>query len=71
MQSQLLINGQFVTGEGAPISVLNPATGLEITQVNEASLAQIKTAASAAAAAFKTYKKTTPRDTVIKAGGCD
>ena len=62
MQTKLLINGQFVKGEGATISVLNPATGAEITQVNEASLAQIESAVSAAAEAFKTYKKTTPRD---------
>ena len=62
MQTKLFINGQFVKGEGAAISVLNPATGAEITQVNEASLAQIEAAVSAAAAAFKTYKKTTPRD---------
>jgi aminobutyraldehyde dehydrogenase len=62
IQTQLLINGQFVKGEGAAISVLNPATGAEIAQVNEASVAQIEAAVSAAAAAFKTYKKTTPRD---------
>ncbi len=62
IQTQLLINGQFVKGEGAPISVLNPATSAEITQVAEASLAQIEAAASAAAAAFKSWKKTTPRD---------
>ena len=62
IQTKLLINGQFVTGEGAAISVLNPATGAEITQVNEASKAQIEAAVSAAAVAFKTYKKTTPRD---------
>ena len=62
MQTKLLINGQFVQGEGAAISVLNPATGAEICQVNEASIAQIEAAASAAAAAFKTYKKTTPNE---------
>ena len=62
ISTKLFINGQFVTGEGAAISVLNPATGAEITQVNEASMAQIESAVSAAAAAFKTYKKTTPRD---------
>lgn len=61
-QTQLLINGQFVKGEGEPISVLNPATGEQITQVAEASLAQIETAANAAATAFKTWKKTTPRE---------
>jgi aminobutyraldehyde dehydrogenase len=62
LQTKLLINGQFVAGDGAPISVLNPATGKQITHVNEASLGQIQQAMTAAAAAFKTYKKTTPRD---------
>ena len=62
IQTQLFINGQFVMGEGAAISVLNPATGAEICLVNEASQAQIEAAVSAAANAFKTYKKTTPRD---------
>ena len=60
--TKLLINGQFIKGEGAAISVLNQATGAEITQVNEASVAQIESAVIAAATAFKTYKKTTPRD---------
>ncbi len=59
-QTKLLINGQFVKGDGAPISVLNPATGAEITQVNEASMAQIEAAVKAAATAFTTWKKTTP-----------
>ena len=62
IQTKLFINGQFVKGEGAAISVLNPATGAEICLVNEASQAQIEAAVSAAANAFKTYKKTTPRD---------
>lgn len=62
IQTQLLINGQFVQGEGAFISVLNPATGVEITQVAEASLAQIESAVKSATEAFKSWKKTTPRD---------
>lgn len=56
-QTQLLINGKFVKGEGALISVLNPATEVEITQVAEASLAQIQQAVSAAASAFSSWKK--------------
>ena len=60
--TKLLINGQFVKGEGEPISVLNPSTGLEITQVAEASMVQIQQAVVAAATAFKSYKKTTPKD---------
>ena len=62
ISTKLLINGQFVKGKGAVISVLNPATGKEITQVSEASMSQIEAAVAAAAAAFKIYKKTTPRD---------
>lgn len=62
IQTQLLINGKFVKGEGALISVLNPSTEVEITQVAEASLAQIQQAVSAAASAFPAWKKTTPRD---------
>jgi aminobutyraldehyde dehydrogenase len=58
--TQLLINGQFVKGDGSPISVLNPATGEEIAQVNEATMTQIVAAVEAAATAFKTWKKTTP-----------
>ena len=62
MPTKLLINGQLIKGEGEAIGVLNPSTGGELTQVNEASIAQIEAAVSAAASAFKTYKKTTPRD---------
>jgi len=58
--TQLLINGKFVKGEAAPISVLNPSTGAEITQVNEASMEQIEAAVKAAESAFKTWKNTTP-----------
>ena len=62
MPTKLLINGQLIKGEGEAIGVLNPSTGGELTQVNEASIAQIEAAVSAAASAFITYKKTTPRD---------
>jgi aminobutyraldehyde dehydrogenase len=58
--THLLINEKFVKGEGTLISVLNPSTGTEITQVPEASMAQIEAAVKAAEAAFKTWKKTTP-----------
>ena len=60
--TQLFINGQFIKGQGAAIDVLNPSTGEVITQVAEASMEQIQTAVSAAAIAFKTYKKTTPSE---------
>ena len=60
--TQLFINGKFVKGEGELIAVINPSTGEMITQVAEASLAQIQAAVAAAAAAFSSWKKTTPRD---------
>ena len=55
MPTKLLINGQLIKGEGEAIGVLNPSTGGELTQVNEASIAQIEAAVSAAASAFITY----------------
>ena len=61
-QTQLLINGVFVNGHGPLEKIINPSTGEIITQVAEASLEQIQQAVSAAASAFKTWKKTTPRD---------
>lgn len=62
IQTKMLINGQFVDGQGAIEKIINPATAEVITQVAEASLAQIQQAISAAASAFTTWKKTTPRD---------
>ena len=62
IQTQLFINGQFIKGQGTLENVLNPATGEVIAQVAEASLEQIQQAVSAASAAYKTWKKTTPRD---------
>jgi aminobutyraldehyde dehydrogenase len=62
IQTSLLINGQFVSGEGALENIINPSTGEVITQVKEASLEQISAAVTAAQNAFTTWKKTTPRD---------
>ena len=42
MQSQLLINGQLVTGQGEKLPVYNPATGEVIVQVAEASAQQVE-----------------------------
>jgi aminobutyraldehyde dehydrogenase len=62
IQTSLLINGQFVSGEGALENIINPSTGEVITQVKEASLEQISAAVMAAQNAFTIWKKTTPRD---------
>ena len=48
LPTQLLIDGAFVTGEGEPEQVLNPATGELLTTVHEASAEQVHKAVSAA-----------------------
>jgi aminobutyraldehyde dehydrogenase len=60
MSTQLLIDGQFVTGEGAPEPVLDPATGELIAEVPEASFEQVGRAVSAAQRAFASWRHTTP-----------
>ena len=62
MQTQLLINGALVQGEGESESVLDPATGKPIAQVPEASRAQVDAAVAAAAAAFDGWARTAPKD---------
>jgi aminobutyraldehyde dehydrogenase len=57
---RLLINGELVTGDGAPETIVNPATGTVITEIREASPEQISAAVSAAGSAFKTWSLTTP-----------
>ena len=60
--TDLLIDGQFVKGEGEAERVLNPATGEPIAAVPEASLEQINRAAQAAARAFESWSETTPME---------
>lgn len=62
MNTQLLINGQFVAGEGEIEEVLNPATGEVIARVAEASLEQVQAAVAAAQAAFTSWGRSTPKD---------
>jgi aminobutyraldehyde dehydrogenase len=62
MQSQLLINGQLVTGQGEKLPVYNPATGEVIAQVAEASAEQIEQAVLAADSAFEDWGQTTPKE---------
>ena len=42
MQTQLLINGSFVRGEGAEEEIVDPATGERIAMVAESSLSQVE-----------------------------
>ena len=62
MQTRLLINGQLETGSGAPLGVMNPSTGVEITKVAEASAEQVAAAIAAANNAFTGWALTPPRE---------
>ena len=62
MQTQLLIGGRLVAGEGASESVLDAASGAEIAVVPGASEAQVEAAVAAAEAAFPGWARTAPRE---------
>ena len=62
MQTQLLIGGRLVPGEGAAQPVLDAATGAPIATVPEASPAQVQAAVAAAQAAFPGWARTAPKD---------
>jgi aminobutyraldehyde dehydrogenase len=62
MQTQLLIGGRLVAGEGASESVLDAASGAEIAVVPGASEAQVEAAVAAAEAAFPGWSRTAPRE---------
>lgn len=60
MQVKLLINGQLVAGEGDVQTIMNPSLGSPLTEIPEASLAQVDAAVLAADAAFADWSQTTP-----------
>jgi aminobutyraldehyde dehydrogenase len=62
MQTRMLIDGEFVDGEGPSETILNPATGETIATINEASRAQLEAAVQAATAAFPAWSGTTPAE---------
>jgi aminobutyraldehyde dehydrogenase len=62
MQTQLLIGGRLVSGEGVAEAVLDAASGEKIAAVPEASLEQVNAAVMAAEAAFPGWARTVPRD---------
>src|SRR5690606_14267818 len=61
MQTQLLINGELVAGEGDKQPVYNPATGEVLVEIAEASGAQVDAAVQAADRAFATWGQTSPK----------
>ena len=62
MQTKLLINGRFVSGEGPELPVLNPSLGTPLVEIAEASAAQVDAAVCAADAAFPAWAQTPPRE---------
>lgn len=62
MQTQMLINGQLVKGEGPAWTVLDPAKGSALAQINEATEAQVDAAVRAADQAFDSWSQTTPKE---------
>lgn len=60
LSTQLLIDGQFVTGDGQAEPILNPATGELIASVPEASFEQVNRAVNGAQRAFAQWSRTTP-----------
>ncbi len=62
MQTKLLIDGELVAGEGPVERILDPASGLSIAEVREASSSQMNAAVAAAEAAAPAWAQTTPKD---------
>jgi aminobutyraldehyde dehydrogenase len=62
LRTELLIDGQFVAGEGEAEKVLNPSTGETLALVPEASFEQINRAVAAARRAFDGWSQTTPAE---------
>jgi aminobutyraldehyde dehydrogenase len=62
MQTNLLIDGQLVAGEGTSYAVYNPSLGEVLVNINEASSAQVDAAVQAANRAFDAWSQTTPKE---------
>lgn len=62
MDTQMLIGSSMVNGEGEAETVLNPKTAGVITQLPEASIAQVDAAVAAATRAFPAWSRTTPEE---------
>ena len=58
--TDFLINGEIVAGDGDAIGVINPAMGVELCSVKEASTEQVDAAVAAAKEAFPAFAAKTP-----------
>ena len=61
MQTNMLINGELVAGEGTSLPVYNPHNGQEIVRLAQASEQQTKQAVDQAHKAFTEWGQTTPK----------
>ncbi|WP_256251579.1 aldehyde dehydrogenase family protein, partial [Burkholderia ubonensis] len=57
----MLINGICIEGSGAPLSLVDPATGEPLASPAAASVADVERAVAAAEAAFPAWRATTPQ----------
>jgi aminobutyraldehyde dehydrogenase len=62
MQTELLIGGRLVAGQGPREDILDPATGAKIAAVSEAGPEQVDAAVDAAERAFPRWAATAPKD---------
>jgi len=62
LDTQMLIGSKFVAGSEAAEAIINPKTEETIVALPDASPAQVDAAVEAAAAAFKTWSRTTPAE---------
>ncbi|HYH21998.1 MAG TPA: gamma-aminobutyraldehyde dehydrogenase [Azospirillum sp.] len=60
MDTKILIDGKLVAGEGRSETIVNPATGMPLVEVNEASAEQLEAALAAASRAFDDWSRSTP-----------
>ena len=62
MQTKMLIGGSLQQGQGESFTVYDPATGIEIVRIPEASPGQVAAAVAAADAAFPAWARSAPKD---------
>jgi len=62
MQTQMLIDGRLLPGQGPQEEILDPATGARIATVPAASPEQVAAAVAAAERAFAGWAATAPKD---------
>ncbi|HEV2441563.1 MAG TPA: gamma-aminobutyraldehyde dehydrogenase [Steroidobacteraceae bacterium] len=62
MQTQMLIDGRLLAGQGPQEDILDPATGAKLAAVPEATPEQVNAAVAAAERAFAGWAATAPKD---------